>query len=76
MEHVKSTLAGLRLGKAATHRGLTVFPLTSKLVSELDYLLLEEGLHQDLVTIREVSEGGSVPRAHRREPGGSSAPDR
>ncbi len=61
MKHVKTALAKLELGEPATHEGLTVLPLTSKLGGDLEYLLLEDGLERDLVTIREVSEGGSVP---------------
>ncbi|MXX73230.1 MAG: hypothetical protein F4Y73_15420 [Gemmatimonadetes bacterium] len=61
MDQVKSALSALTPGEPATHRGLTVVPLTTKLRSGLRYLLLEDGLRRDLVTIREVSEGGSVP---------------
>lgn len=61
MNHVKTALSALTLGEPATHLGLTVIPLTSELDSALQYLLLEDGLRRDLVTIREVSEGGSVP---------------
>ncbi|MYI06428.1 MAG: hypothetical protein F4059_03675 [Gemmatimonadetes bacterium] len=60
-DHVKLAIDALALGQPATHRGLTVFPLTSGLTSSLRYLLLEEGLRKDLVTIGEISEGGSVP---------------
>ena len=58
---LRTAIAGLELGEPATHRGLTVVPLTSGIESGLRYLLLEEGLRRELVTIREVSEGGSVP---------------
>ncbi|MYA63339.1 MAG: hypothetical protein F4139_11645 [Gemmatimonadetes bacterium] len=61
MDHVKTAVSSLRLGEPTTHGGLTVFPLTTGFRSKLRYLLLEEGLRKDLVTIREVSEGGSVP---------------
>ena len=61
MDHVKTAVSRLKLGEPTTHGGLTVFPLTSDFRSKLRYLLLEEGLRKDLVTIREVSEGGSVP---------------
>jgi len=61
MDHVKTALSGLKPGEPTTHGGLTVFPLTSDLPGRLRYLLLEDGLRKDLVTIREVSEGGSVP---------------
>ena len=59
--HLRTAITSLKPGEQATHGGLTVFPLTSGLTSSLRYLLLEEGLRGDLVTIREVSEGGSVP---------------
>ena len=61
MDHVKTAVSGLQPGEPTTRGGLTVFPLTSGFRSKLRYLLLEEGLRKDLVTIREVSEGGSVP---------------
>lgn len=61
MDHVKTAIASLQLAEPITYRGLTVFPLTSDRPSPLSYLLLERGLEKDLVFIREVSEGGSVP---------------
>lgn len=61
MDHVKTAVSGLKLGEPTIHGGLTVFPLTTGFRSKLRYLLLEDGLRKDLVTIREVSEGGSVP---------------
>ncbi|MCY3611124.1 MAG: hypothetical protein OXH51_06265 [Gemmatimonadetes bacterium] len=61
MDLVKTTLSGLTLSDPMNHGGLTVFPLTSDRSSPLSYLLLEDGLRKELVTIREVSEGGSVP---------------
>lgn len=59
--HLRSTITSLTVGKPTGHRGLTVLPLTSGPGSSLDYLLLEEGLRQRLVSIREVSESGNVP---------------
>lgn len=61
MDHVKTAIASLKLEGPTTHRGLTVFPLTSDRPSTLSYILLERGLEKGLVSIREVSEGGSVP---------------
>ncbi len=61
MDHVKTALSSLKLGGPVTHGGLAVLPLTSELRRQFDYLLLEDGLRKDLVAIREVSEGGSVP---------------
>ena len=59
--HLRAAVAGLELGEPASHRGLTVVPLVSGFKSRLRYLLLEEALRKNLVTVREVSEGGSVP---------------
>jgi len=61
MDLVKTTLSGLTLSDPMNHGELTVFPLASDRSSPLSYLLLEDGLRKELVTIREVSEGGSVP---------------
>ena len=61
MDHVKTAVSSLNLGEPTTRGGLSVFPLTSDFRSRLRYLLLADGLRKDLVTIREVSEGGSVP---------------
>lgn len=61
MNHVKTAVSRLELGEPTAHGGLTVFPLTSGFRSPLRYHTLEEGLRNGLVTIREVSEGGSVP---------------
>lgn len=61
MDHVKTAVSGLTLGEPTSHGGLTVLPLASDFRGGFRYLLLEEGLRKDLVTIREVSEGGSVP---------------
>ena len=38
-----------------------MFPLLSREIADLDYLLLAQGLRDNLVTVREVSAGGSVP---------------
>lgn len=40
---------------------LTLFPLSSEAQSPLSYLLLEDGLREGLVSIREVSSSGNVP---------------
>ncbi len=61
MDQIKTALSSLKAGEATTYGELTVIPLTSEGRNQLRYLLLEEGLRKDLVTIGEVSEGGSVP---------------
>lgn len=61
MNQITTVIAGLEIGEPAFCGGLTVFPLLSPETSDLDYLLLGEGLRENLVAVREVSEGGSVP---------------
>ena len=61
MHEVKTALSELVLGEATRHEGLTVIPVASKLRSSLRYVTLDDALRDDLVTIREVSEGGRVP---------------
>ena len=57
----RTALSSLSIGKATHFAGLTVFPLSSDLRSSVRYLLLEEGLHSGLVSVREVQKEGSVP---------------
>ena len=61
MNQITTAIAGLEIGEPTFCGGLTVFPLLSRETSDLDYLLLGEGLREELVTVREVSMGGSVP---------------
>ena len=61
MDQIKTAISGLHVGEPTFRRGLTVFPLTSGRGPKLDYLLLEEGLREGLVSVGEVSHGGSVP---------------
>ena len=61
MDQVKTAISNLGIGEPAFHGGLTVFPLTAKERPSLDYLLLADGLKEGLVSVREVSQGGSVP---------------
>ncbi len=65
MHTAQNFLAGLKAGEALTCGGLSVFPLRpapqSQAQSTVDYLLLKEAIEADLVSIREVSESGSVP---------------
>jgi hypothetical protein len=58
---LKTYLEALAVGPVQSHLNLTVFPLLSDEVSTLDYLTLDEALSRRLVTVTEVSEGGSVP---------------
>ena len=61
MDQVKTAISNLGIGEPAFHGGLTVFPLTAKERPSLDYVLLADGLKEGLVSVREVSQGGSVP---------------
>ena len=61
MDQVKTAISNLSIGDPAFHGGLSVFPLTAKARPSLDYVLLADGLKEGLVSIREVSQGGSVP---------------
>ena len=61
MQQVKTAISSIKIEKSTTCDGLTVFPLMSERQSALLYLLLEDGLRDDLASIREVSESGNVP---------------
>ncbi|WP_420633429.1 ARPP-1 family domain-containing protein [Candidatus Palauibacter sp.] len=61
MDQVRAAISNLGIGEPTFHGGLTVFPLTAEDRRSLDYLLLAEGLEKGLVSVTEVSQGGSVP---------------
>ncbi|MGE5258375.1 MAG: ARPP-1 family domain-containing protein [Hyphomicrobiales bacterium] len=58
---LKAYLDSLAVGPVQSHLNLTVFPLLSDKASTLDYLTLDDALSLKLITVTEVSEGGSVP---------------
>ncbi len=60
-ESVKSSLQGLRLGASQVFRNMVVYPLFGPLDGGPDYLTLKEALEKALLTVTEVSAGGSVP---------------
>ncbi len=55
------SLPKIRVGTPLRFRSLSVFPLFSEGASGVDYLLSDEALPTNLVTVEEVSERGSVP---------------
>ena len=57
----RAALCGLTVGDPSHFGGLTVFPLHATGPNSVRYLLLEEGLRTGKVSVREVSEHGSVP---------------
>jgi hypothetical protein len=60
-EAVKSYLSGLNPGAPQTFQNMSVFPLLSPLDGGPDYLTMKEALERALLTVTEVSTGGSVP---------------
>ncbi len=60
-ESVKNSLLGLKLAEAQTFKNMAVYPLLSPLDGGPDYLTLKEALERALLTVTEVSAGGSVP---------------
>src|ERR1700690_3617961 len=55
------TFPGIRVGNPICHESLTVFPLFTEPNGQVEYLLFDEALQAGVVTVQEVSEGGSVP---------------
>jgi hypothetical protein len=56
-----NTLEGLKLGSHKSFARLTMFPLESEPAGGPDYLTLGTALERGLISISEVSRGGSVP---------------
>jgi hypothetical protein len=61
MTTISETLRGLSLGDPTTFLNLTVFPLHSNKGYRRDYITLREAVQAGTATVREISEGGSVP---------------
>jgi hypothetical protein len=60
-ESVRSALQGLQLGASQIFKNMAVFPLLGPFDGGPDYLTLKEALERALLTVTEVSAGGSVP---------------
>jgi hypothetical protein len=56
-----STLPEVRIGDPIRHESLSVFPLFSAALGQVEYLLSDEAIKAGSVSVDEVSEGGSVP---------------
>ena len=54
-------LQEVQVGNPLRHKQLTLLPLTGGSPSPLDYILAADAIAKGLLTITEVSEGGSVP---------------
>ena len=58
---VADYLHRLTSGTKQSYRNMAVFPLLSEKDLTVDYLLLDEALEKNLITITEVDESGTVP---------------
>jgi hypothetical protein len=58
---IKELLDTIEVGQAQRLENITVFPLFMRDGSRLDYLTLKDVLEKKLISIKEVSAGGSVP---------------
>lgn len=60
-ERVVSCLKGVKLGEPQIFRNIAVFPIGNGPESTFNYTTLTEALEGRLLTVTEVSQGGSVP---------------
>jgi hypothetical protein len=51
----------VRVGERLQFKTLSVFPLFAEPKGSVDYVLADEAIRDQLLTVQEVSEGGSVP---------------
>lgn len=58
---VAEALQGLQVGAECRYDNMVVYPLISKGVEAPTYITLDEAIASGVVTITEISEGGSVP---------------
>src|SRR4030066_2444163 len=58
---IKNYLFGLKLGEPQRHKNMTIFPLSTSLDGGPDYTTLKDALEKALLSVTEVSSGGSVP---------------
>ncbi|HXJ55928.1 MAG TPA: DUF6569 family protein [Verrucomicrobiae bacterium] len=59
---IRDYLSSLRLGAPQQFKNMTAVPLFSSLNHGPEYLTLQEAMDKDLVSVAEVSLGGSVPQ--------------
>jgi hypothetical protein len=55
------TFPQIRIGEPVRFKTLSVFPLFTESDGSVDYVLADEAIRDQLLTVQEVSEGGSVP---------------
>jgi len=60
-ETVSKYLSGLAIGEPQRHKNMSVFPLSIPFDGGPDYMTLKDALEKALLSVTEVSSGGSVP---------------
>ena len=55
------TIPQIRVGEPIRHQALSVFPLFKEGNGQVDYVLSDEALEAETITVEEVDEDGSVP---------------
>jgi len=60
-EIIKTYLLGLKLEEPQRHKNMSVFPMLTSLDGGPDYTTLKDALEKALLSVTEVSSGGSVP---------------
>ena len=58
---VKRSLEGIKFGEIQVHGHVAVIPIIGSGDSGPDYLTMKEAMEQQLLTVTEVTEGGTVP---------------
>ncbi|HPL68315.1 MAG TPA: hypothetical protein PLG94_17400 [Smithellaceae bacterium] len=58
---IKNSLEGIRLGEIQVHGHVAVIPIIGNGNSGPDYLTMKEAMEKQLLTVTEVTEGGTVP---------------
>ncbi len=58
---IKNLLLNMELGQLQSHRNMGVIPLTTAQSSSPEYVTLKQALEKNFLTIKEISESGSVP---------------
>lgn len=60
-ERIAGRLKDVKLGATQTYRNIAIFPITDGDGGAVNYITLPEALEARLLTVTEVSQGGSVP---------------
>jgi len=58
---IRTYLEQVKIGRKQSYMNLTLIPLLSAYLLDLDYLLLDEALQNGLLEVAEVTKEGSVP---------------